>query len=109
MGHDQRLKMEVTKKEERGERVWEQKSSGRNSRLTHNRVFRAGVLLQRSGPVPDILATHRPGAIMDKSGRRFVARSDWGANAPLRTQRAKIFSQLLTKSPRISAPTKPSR
>ena len=31
---------------------------------------------------PGILATHRPGAIMDKSGRQFVARSDWGANAP---------------------------
>ena len=31
--------------------------------------FRAGVLLRRSVPVPGILATHRPGAIMDKSGR----------------------------------------
>ena len=36
--------------------------------------FRAGVLLRRSVPVPGILATHRPGAIMDKSGRHFVAR-----------------------------------
>ena len=36
--------------------------------------FRAGVLLRRSGPVPGILATHRPGAIMDKSGRQFVVR-----------------------------------
>jgi hypothetical protein len=36
--------------------------------------FRAGVLLRRSVPVPGILATHRPGAIMDKSGRQFVAR-----------------------------------
>ena len=33
--------------------------------------FRAGVLLRRSVPVPGILATHRPGAIMDKSGRPF--------------------------------------
>jgi hypothetical protein len=30
--------------------------------------FRAGVLLRRSVPVPGILATHQPGAIMDKSG-----------------------------------------
>ena len=36
--------------------------------------FRAGVLLRRSVPVPGILATHRPGAIMDKSERQFVAR-----------------------------------
>ena len=36
--------------------------------------FRAGVLLRRSVPVPGILATHRPGAIMDKSGRQLVAR-----------------------------------
>ena len=36
--------------------------------------FRAGVLLRRSVPVPGILATHQPGAIMDKSGCQFVAR-----------------------------------
>src|SRR5580693_1038834 len=36
--------------------------------------FRAGVLLRRSVPVPGILATHRPGAMMDKSGRQFVGR-----------------------------------
>jgi hypothetical protein len=36
--------------------------------------FRAGPLLRRNGPVPGILAPHRPGAIMDKSGRRFVVR-----------------------------------
>ena len=36
--------------------------------------FRAGVLLRRSVPVPGILATHRPGAIMDKSGRQFAVR-----------------------------------
>ena len=36
--------------------------------------FRAGVLLRRSVPVPGILATHRPGAIMDKSGRQFIVR-----------------------------------
>jgi hypothetical protein len=37
--------------------------------------FRAGVLLRPSLPVPGILATHRPGAITDKSGRQFVVRS----------------------------------
>jgi hypothetical protein len=36
--------------------------------------IRAGVLLRRGGPVPGILATHRPGAMMDKSERHFVAR-----------------------------------
>src|SRR5262249_12647497 len=35
--------------------------------------FRAGPLLRRNGPVTAILAAARPGAIMDKSGRRFVA------------------------------------
>jgi hypothetical protein len=35
--------------------------------------FRASALLRRSGPVPGILAAHWPGAIMDKSGRRFVS------------------------------------
>jgi len=49
-------------------------SSGPNSRHTHNRLIRAGVLLRRGVPVPGILATHRPGALMDKSGRHFVAR-----------------------------------
>ena len=39
--------------------------------------FRAGVLLRRSVPVPGILATHQPGAIMDKSERQFVARSQF--------------------------------
>jgi hypothetical protein len=36
--------------------------------------FRAGVLLRRSVPVPGILATHRPGALMDKSERQSVVR-----------------------------------
>jgi len=35
--------------------------------------FRAGPLLRRNEPVPGILAAHRPGAIMDKSGRHFAA------------------------------------
>jgi hypothetical protein len=33
--------------------------------------FRAAALLRRNGPVPGILAAHRPGAIMDKSERPF--------------------------------------
>jgi hypothetical protein len=36
--------------------------------------FRAGVLLRRDVPVPGILATRRPGAMMDKSGRQFLGR-----------------------------------
>jgi hypothetical protein len=37
----------------------------RDALLTNG--IRAGVLLRRRVPVPGILATHRPGAIMDKS------------------------------------------
>ena len=37
--------------------------------------IRTGALLRRSGPVPGILAPHRSGAIMDKSGRPPVATS----------------------------------
>jgi hypothetical protein len=54
-------------------------NAGRWSRLASTRdfptiaFFRAGPLLRRNGPVPGILAAHRPGAIMDKSGRHFVA------------------------------------
>jgi hypothetical protein len=39
--------------------------------------FRTGALLRRSGPVPGILAAHRSGAIMDKSGRPPVATSTY--------------------------------
>jgi hypothetical protein len=48
--------------------------------------FRAGTLLRRNGPVPGILAAHRPGAIMDKSGRRVVVRfgSGQGKNSKLK-------------------------
>jgi hypothetical protein len=35
--------------------------------------FRAGPLLRHNGPVPGILAAARSAAIMDKSGRHFVA------------------------------------
>ena len=47
-------------------------SSGSTRDLPTIAFIRAAVLLRRNGPVPGILAAHRPGAIMDKSGRRFV-------------------------------------
>jgi hypothetical protein len=53
-----------------------QESSGLNWRLTHNRLFPGQRAAATYRPVPGILATHRPGAIMDKSGRRGVVRSD---------------------------------
>src|SRR5215475_2882666 len=55
---------------------------------TYPQSPRAGALLRRNGPV-GILAAHRPGAIMDKSRRRFVIRLDalWGSTrkAPTKT------------------------
>jgi hypothetical protein len=48
--------------------------SGSTRDLPTIAFIRAGPLLRRNGPVPGILAAHRPGAIMDKSERRFVAR-----------------------------------
>ncbi len=48
--------------------------SGSTRDLPTIAFFRAGTLLRRNGPVPGILAAHRPGAIMDKSGRRVVVR-----------------------------------
>jgi hypothetical protein len=50
---------------------WSQLASTRDLRTIT--FFRAGPLLRRNGPVPGVLAAHGPGAIMDKSGRRFVA------------------------------------
>src|SRR3974377_1398406 len=44
--------------------------------------FRAGPLLRRNGPVPGILAAARPGAIMDTSGRHFVATNQLKENDP---------------------------
>src|SRR6266436_9042243 len=52
--------------------------SGSTSDLPTIAFFRAGTLLRRHGPVPGILAAHRPGAIMDKSGRRDVVRFGLG-------------------------------
>ena len=51
--------------------------SGSTGDLPTIAFIRAGPLLRRNGPVPGILAAHRPGAIMDKSGRRFVVRFGW--------------------------------
>ena len=51
--------------------------SGSTRDLATIAFIRAGPLLRRNGPVPGILAAHRPGAIMDKSGRRFVVRFGW--------------------------------
>jgi hypothetical protein len=48
--------------------------SGSTRDLPTIAFFRAGTLLRRNGPLPGILAAHRPGAIMDKSGRRAVVR-----------------------------------
>ena len=55
-------------------------NAGRWSRVAATRdlptiaFFRAGPLLRRSVSVTGILAAHRPGAIMDKSGRQLVVR-----------------------------------
>ena len=54
---------------------WRRVAATRDLPIRRRRTFlRAGVLLRRGGPVPGILATHRPGALMDKSERHFVAR-----------------------------------
>jgi hypothetical protein len=60
---------------------WALEPIGFNSHLPTIAFFRAGTLLRRNGPVPGILAAHRPGAIMDKSGRRFVVRLGQGQAA----------------------------
>ena len=52
--------------------------AGRVHRRGPHRLFPVGTLLRRHGPVPGILAAHRPGAIMDKSGRRGVVRFGLG-------------------------------
>jgi len=36
--------------------------------------YRAVALLRRNEPVPGILAARRPGALMDKSERRFITK-----------------------------------
>jgi hypothetical protein len=44
--------------------------------------IRTAALLRRSGPVAGILAAHRSGPIMDKSGRPSVATSTHQAQPP---------------------------
>src|SRR6202043_4188236 len=62
----------IAKAPKTNDRRWSRVAATRD--LPTIAFFRAGVLLRRSVPVPGILATHRPVAIMDKSGRQFVVR-----------------------------------
>ena len=64
------MKQTIAKAKKTNDRRWSRVAS--TSDLPTIAFFRAGVLLRRSVPVPGILATHRPGAIMDKSGRRCI-------------------------------------
>jgi hypothetical protein len=66
----------IAKARKTNDRRWSRVAATRD--LPTIAFFRAGVLLRRSVPVPGILATHRPGAIMDKSGRRLVVRFGLG-------------------------------
>ena len=59
----------IAKAPKTNDRRWSRVAATRD--LPTIAFFRAGVLLRRSVPVPGILATHRPGAIMDKSGSKF--------------------------------------
>src|SRR3981081_836421 len=66
--------------------------SGSTRDLPTIAFFRAGTLLRRNGPVPGILAAHRPGAIME-SVRRFVVRLGQGATrTPSVKANTNIFS-----------------
>ena len=70
----------IAKARKTNDRRWSRVAATRD--LPTIAFFRAGVLLRRGVPVPGILATHQPGAIMDKSGRHFVARPDLGGQTP---------------------------
>src|SRR5260221_1202580 len=72
----QKVKPLIAKARKTNEGRWSR--SGSTSALPTIAFFRAGTLLRRHGPVPGILAAHRPGAIMDKSGRRGIVRLDCG-------------------------------
>src|SRR3984885_3179544 len=65
----------IAKASKTNDRRWSRVAATRD--LPTIAFFRAGGLLRRSVPVPGILATHPPGAIMDKSGRQFVARDQF--------------------------------
>jgi len=70
------VKSIIAKARKTSDRRWSRAASTRD--LPTIAFFRAGALLRRKVPVPGILAAHRPGAIMDKSGRRFVVRFGLG-------------------------------
>ena len=50
------------------------RSSALKRDLRTSAFIRAGALLRRNEPVPGILAAHRPGALMHKSGLRSLLR-----------------------------------
>ena len=64
------MQLIIAKARKTNDRRWSRVAATRD--LPTIAFIRAGVLLRRSVPVPGILATHRPGAIMDKSERQFV-------------------------------------
>jgi hypothetical protein len=70
----------ITKIRKTNDGRWSRSGSTRD--LPTIAFFRAGTLLRRNEPVPGILAAHRPGAIMEKSGRRFVVRLGQGSQGP---------------------------
>jgi len=74
------VRLIIAKARKTNDRRWSRVAPTRD--LPTIAFFRAGVLLRRSVPVPGILATHQPGAIMDKSGRQLVARPDLGGKRP---------------------------
>src|SRR5258708_20541664 len=69
--------------------------------------YRALALLRRLEPVPGILAARRPGAIMDKSERRFAGNSKTGcpSRAPTTESKLNLQPQTPTHSPLSSAKT----
>ena len=73
---------------------WASSTRGSHARLIHNRLFRTVALLRRHEPVPGILAARRPGAIMDKSQRRFV--THWKTQPKLVTSNTKSVTYVLS-------------
>src|SRR3981081_488204 len=75
-GRSEAVKPIIAKARKTNDGRWSRSGSTRD--LATIAFFRAGTLLRRNGPVPGILAAHRPGASMDKSGRRVVVRFGLG-------------------------------
>jgi hypothetical protein len=75
-GDLKKVKPIIAKARKTNDGRWSRSGSTRD--LPTIAFFRAGTLLRRHGPVPGILAAHRPGAIMDKSGPRGVVRFGLG-------------------------------